>query len=179
MDILLEFCRVFGLETKLRVVVKFSLKDSSDLGIPRDHRIVAIVPAGKRPDVEWKHFAALAEALLSKEALLSIQLVATRLYEWIAKLQSELENLVFVKRSVDPLKLAGCLQNTELLIANDSDAVHMSVGMGIKTIGLHGPSDVNRIGPYPLSESRNGTINALGGDLASLSVDRVLEEVSR
>ena len=80
---------------------------------------------------------------------------------------------------MDPLKLAGCLQNTELLIANDSDAVHMSVGMGIKTIGLYGPSDVNRIGPYPLSESRNGAINAPGGDLASLSVNRVLKEVSR
>ena len=153
MDILLEFCRVFGSGTKLRAVIKFSLKDSSGLGNPQDHRIVAIVPAVKRPDVEWKHFAALAEALLSKEARLSIQLVATRPYEWISELQSELENLVFVKRSVDPLKLAGCLQNTELLITDDSDAVHMSAGMGIKTIGLHGLSDVNRVGPYPLSES--------------------------
>ena len=97
-DILLECCRVFGLETELRVVVKFSLKDSSGLGNPQNHRIVAIVPAGKRPDVEWKHFAAFAEALFSKEARLSIQLVATRPYEWITKLQSELENLVFVKR---------------------------------------------------------------------------------
>lgn len=137
------------------------------------------MPAGKRPDVEWKHFAALAEALLPKEARLSIQLVATRLYDWIVKLQSELENRVFVKRSMDPLKLAGYLQSTELPIANDSDSVHMSAGMGIKTIGLHGPSDVNRIGPYPLSESRNGAINAPGGDLASLSVNRVLKEVSR
>ena len=178
-DILLEFCRVFGFETKLRGEVKFSLKDSSDLGIPQDHRIVTIVPEGRRPDMEWRHFAALAEALLSKEARLSIQLVATRLYEWIAKLQSEFENRVFVMRSMDPLKLAGCLQNTELLIANDSDAVHMSAAMGIKTIGLYGPSDGNRIGPYPLSESRNGAINALGGDLASLSVDRVIEEIFR
>jgi len=178
-DILLEFCRAFGFEPQLRGAVEFSLKDSSDLGIPQDHRLVTIVAEGRRSDMEWSHFAALAEVLLKKNSLLSIQLVASRVYEWIAKLQSDFGNRVFVMRSKDPLKLAGCLQNTELLIANDSDAVHMSAAMGIKTIGLYGPTDGNRIGPYPLSESRNGAINAPGGDLASLSVDRVLEEVSQ
>ncbi len=179
LDILLEFCRVFGFETRLRGAVQFSLKDLTDIGIPNDHRLVTIVPEGRRSDMEWGQFAELAEALLVKDSLLSIQLVATRVFGWITKLQSEFGNRVIVMRTMDPLVLAGCLQNTELLIANDSDAVHMSAAMGIKTIGLYGPTDGNRIGPYPLSASRNGAINAPSGDLALLSVDRVFEEVSR
>gem|GEM_PF-4254827 len=45
----MELCRVFGLETKRRVVVKLSLKDLSDLGITQDHRIVEIAPALRIP----------------------------------------------------------------------------------------------------------------------------------
>lgn len=45
-------------------------------------------------------------------------------------------------------QLAYVIQNAEAVIGGDTGPVHLSAGLGIKTIMLMGPTDANRNGPY-------------------------------
>ena len=71
------------------------------------------------------------------------------------------------------------MQNSDILVSNDSDAIHMAEAIGIGSVGLYGPTDGIKIGPYPLSESRNCALNAPLGELSKLALDKVLDEVER
>lgn len=178
-DILLEFCRVFGFETKLLGSVQFSLSESQYIDRPEGEKRVTIAPDGRRPDMEWKSFQTLTATILKRNPSVSVRILTAKSLDWGDAFQKEFGNRVAILRSSDPLKVAGLLQSSDLLVANDSDAVHMAAAMGTKTIGLFGPTDGNKIGPYPLSEPRNCAINAPNGDLSALALEKVVEEVQR
>jgi heptosyltransferase-1/heptosyltransferase-2 len=44
--------------------------------------------------------------------------------------------------------LMAIIERCDLLIANDSAALHIGVGFGRKLIGLYGPTRIERVGPY-------------------------------
>ncbi len=178
-DILLEFCRVFGFETRLKGAVQLTLNQMGDFEKPRGKKLVTIVPEGRRADMAWDKIESLAKELLKEYPSVIVQVLAARPVDWVEALKKDFGERLRVSRTSDPLKTAGSLQNSDLLVANDSDALHMAAAMRIKTIGLFGPTDGNQIGPYPISEPGNCAINAPQGDLSNLSVARVLEEVQR
>jgi len=178
-DILLEFCRVFGFETKLKGTVQLTLSQMGNFEKPRGKKLVTIAPEGRRADMTWDKIESLAKELLKEYPSAIVQIIAARPIGWVEKLKNDFGDRLKVFRTSDPLKTAGSLQNSDMLIANDSDTLHMAAAMRVKTIGLFGPTDGNRIGPYPLSEPGNCAINAPQGDLSHLSVARVLEEVQR
>jgi len=179
-DILLEFCRVFGFETRLRGTVQFKLSHSQEFDRSRGTRRVTVFPEGRRPSASWGGFEALVlQILRQNQSGVEVEVVSSKTLPWVAHAQNELQGRLYSHVIADPLKLAGHLQNSDLLIANDSDAIHMAAALGISAIGLYGPTDGNKIGPYPLSEPRNCAINAPQGDLSRLSVAKVLEQVQR
>ncbi len=116
--------------------------------------------------------------MLERDSL-DIMVVGTRFFEWVNQLQKSYKDRVERVVTGDPLKLASLLQDSDLLVANDSDATHVAAAVGTPTVGLFGPTDGDRLGPYPQSEPRNCALNAPNGDLSALSVERALEEVFR
>jgi ADP-heptose:LPS heptosyltransferase len=64
-----------------------------------------------------------------------------------------------------------------LVICNDSGPLHLSAAMHRPVIGLFGPTDQERFGPYPLNKPRHTIIRAPEGKLDKLSTDVVLMEV--
>jgi ADP-heptose:LPS heptosyltransferase len=44
--------------------------------------------------------------------------------------------------------LMAVIERSRLVIANDSAALHMAVGMRRSVVALYGPTDVSRVGPY-------------------------------
>jgi len=85
-------------------------------------------------------------------------------------------------------QLMAVVEGAGLVVACDSAALHMAVGFDRRLVGLFGPTDVRRVGPYgrerdviqrvESSESLNHKDPALGAGLMSrISVDEVLEAV--
>jgi ADP-heptose:LPS heptosyltransferase len=45
------------------------------------------------------------------------------------------------------------LERSGLLVANDSAALHLGVGLGLPVVGIYGPTDPAEVGPYRRPES--------------------------
>jgi len=48
----------------------------------------------------------------------------------------------------DLLTLAGVLERCDLFVGNDSGPMHIAAALGVRTIGIFGPSSPERFGPY-------------------------------
>jgi|ETNmetMinimDraft_22_1059887.scaffolds.fasta_scaffold00013_15 heptosyltransferase-1 len=176
-DILLEFCRVFGFEPELKSSVRFEQKgedwreafSTTDKG-PR----VVIAPEGRRNSVNWPYFECLAKDALERFPNVRLRLVTQGSVPWAESLARHANDRFRHLRTHDWHRIASCIQNADLLIANDSDALQIAAATGIGTLGLFGPSDPNRVGAYPLSEPRNRALVAPGGELKNLKSSAVL-----
>ncbi|MCL6495482.1 MAG: glycosyltransferase family 9 protein [Ignavibacterium sp.] len=69
----------------------------------------------------------------------------------------DIDEAKFIKNNVndsilapetDIIQMAGLLSKCNLIIANDSGPMHLSAALGIPTIGLFGPTDPKKHGPY-------------------------------
>jgi len=69
------------------------------------------------------------------------------------------------------------IKMARLVICNDSGPLHLSAAMHKPVIGLFGPTDHERFGPYPLNSPRHAVIRAPNGKLNLLSHEIVLMEV--
>ncbi|MEM7682417.1 MAG: glycosyltransferase family 9 protein [Planctomycetota bacterium] len=50
-------------------------------------------------------------------------------------------------------RLSACLADARAVVANDSAALHIAVGHGRPVVGLYGPTDPKRVGPYQRPEA--------------------------
>lgn len=80
-----------------------------------------------------------------------------------------------------------------LVVANDSAPLHMAVGFDRPTVGLFGPTDPRRVGPYPPAHPRREVVRSADADadvsfkrralgdrmMRSISVDRVVAAIDR
>ena len=99
--------------------------------------------------------------------------------EWASDLKQRFGARVETVTTKNLLRLAGCIQESDLLVASDCDASHVSAAVGTGTVTLFGPTDPQLYGPYPLSDLRNQAIAAPNGDLAQLSLESVLKEIEK
>ena len=68
-------------------------------------------------------------------------------------------------------ELVGLLSLAELFIGNDSGALHLAACLGVPCVALFGPTDPMETGPHG---EGHAVLEAEGGDLGSLPVERVL-----
>jgi len=54
------------------------------------------------------------------------------------------------------------------VICNDSGPLHLAAALGVKTLGIFGPTDPRLFGPYPLNRPTNHVVQAPVGDLRLL-----------
>lgn len=182
LDILLEFCRVFGFETELKGSVRFSLREADRVGGPSSLSKpirIALLPEGRRERVEWGAFEALAGRLLERFDSLVVYIVSQGNNAWVNRLNQQWGDRVRKVGTSNVLRMAGCIQEADVMVANDCDGLQIGAAVGVNSIGLFGPSDPIRLGPYPLSNQRNCVLQAPEGDLKRLSVERVLEEIEK
>ena len=67
----------------------------------------------------------------------------------------------------------------EWVICNDSGPLHLAAALKVKTLGLFGPTDPRRFGPYPLNSPTNHVMQAPVGDLRLLSARDVYARFAR
>jgi heptosyltransferase-1 len=57
--------------------------------------------------------------------------------------------------------------------------MHLAASLGVRTLGIFGPTDPRRFGPYPLTAPTNHVIQAPVGDLKLLAAKEVFARFQR
>jgi len=174
-EILLQFLPLLGAEPKIQGSLKFNTQDFSQT--PLSHvteGAIVIFPDSRRKEKQWHGFEALTHWALRMLPQYTIVWSADR----SASEPCQLENKPrFIDlRGLLPIEaMPALIERARLVIANDSGPMHLAAAMGKPVLGIFGPTDPLRYGPYPLKHPNHHIIQAPGKDLSRLTVDTVSE----
>ena len=87
--------------------------------------------------------------------------------EQLAALETESHSLLTSPR------VSRLLARADWVIANDSGPMHLAAALGVRVLGIFGPTDPRLFGPYPLNAPSNVVVQAPVGDLKLLSAKEV------
>lgn len=130
-----------------------SVSSAADTGPGQHEQIVVLAPTSLWPAKRWpiERFRALADALIGSGRTRVVivggageRCQCAPLLE-LAKQDSRAIDLV---GGTSVGQLMAIIERASLVVANDSAALHMAVGLGRPIVGLFGPTDVSLVGPY-------------------------------
>lgn len=116
-------------------------------------RFGVLAPTSRWSGKRWppERFAALAEALL-RHGLEGVCVVGSAGEREqcgpLLSLAAREPRVMDLIGSTSVGRLMGVIARSSLVVANDSAALHMAVGLGRPMVALYGPTDVARVGPY-------------------------------
>lgn len=116
----------------------------------QDSLIVGIIPAGgwksKRCDaVKWVEIC----SALNEKYIVSFLILWGPGDEYDADyIKNHFPNNTILAPNTTVKQMAGLINNCNIIIANDSGPMHMAVALGIPTLGIFGPTDPLKHGPY-------------------------------
>jgi heptosyltransferase III len=124
--------------------------------IPGGGPVLAIGPAANWPGKEWRaeRFAMLAERLTARDGVLPEARVAVlAANQELAQAKPLLTAIPDTRRidlvgKVDLPTAAAALRRCSLFIGNDTGLMHLAAASGTPTLGLFGPSPVERYAPW-------------------------------
>lgn len=173
LDLMLQFCAVAGAEPRLTGPLRFRDLERLNLGFmdPRKgQRPILVFPDSGQDNKKWNGFSQLT-ALLIREAGRKVVWAGSH---YLPCRESFPEGaFVNLTGNTSLTSLPALLTKADWVISNDSGPMHLSAAMGLKTVGLFGPTDPRRFGPYPLKSPTNYAIQAPVGELALLSAKEV------
>ncbi len=180
LDILLQFCPVLGVKPELRGTLQFREVHNLQLRFA-DARAgvkpIVMFPDSRRAEKCWNGFKQLTELILREEK--------NRKVIWAGS------NYVHDRGSYPPPQFFNLTGNTSLVslpalitraewvIANDSGPLHLAAALGVRVLGIFGPTDPRLFGPYPLKAPGNVVVQAPVGDLKLLSAKDVYARFQR
>lgn len=175
-DILLEFLPLLGAKPEILGSLRF--QSDFPAACPPDveqGRPLVIFPSSARPEKEWPHFLEFTECCLRAFPDCPVvwagdKKIATEKLNG----HSHFYNLTGQTRLTE---LPALVRSARLVVANDSGPMHLAAAMGTDLVALFGPTDPRLYGPYPLTSPHHHVIQVEGGDLASLSPERVFQFV--
>lgn len=118
-------------------------------GVGEGDRLIALVPGAGWESKRWpeEHFAALADGLAD---LGRIVLVGSPSERPMAQRIQDLASVPLIDATgrTSLKQLAALLRCCQLTVANDSGPMHISAAVGTPVVGIFGPTDPHRTGPY-------------------------------
>ena len=173
---LLQFLPAIGLRSELRspIMIRGDQIDGLD---PRLAHVgpVVMIPNSRGPHKEWKQFPELATALLESSGKPFV--VWDSHLRWDDPPTCHPERFINLTQKTTLLQMVELMGRASLVIANDSGPLHIAAALGRPTLGLFGPTNPSRFGPFPLHAPQNHVLQAPGGDMRQLLVETVLESV--
>ena len=173
LELMLQFCEVAGAEPRLTGPLRFRDLERLNLGFmePRKgQRPILIFPDSGQDNKKWNGFSQLT-ALLIREGGRKVVWAGSH---YLPCRESFPEGtFVNLTGNTSLTSLPALLSKADWVVSNDSGPMHLSAAMGLKTVGLFGPTDPRRFGPYPLKSPTNYAIQAPVGELALLSAKEV------
>lgn len=179
LDILLQFCVAAGAEPRLTGPLRFRELERLNLSFmePRKGlRPVLIFPDSGQSNKKWNGFGQLT-ALLIREAGRKVVWAGNNYLPCRESFPAG--TFLNLTGNTSLTSLPALLTKADWVISNDSGPMHLSAAMGLKTIGLFGPTDPRQYGPYPLKSPTNYAIQSPVGDLRLLAVKEVFSLFNR
>lgn len=179
LEILLQFCTAVDAEPRLTGPLRFREIERLNLSFmePRKGlRPVLVFPDSGQSNKKWNGFAQLTTQLIREGG---------RKVVWAGNnylpCKESFPDGTFLNLTGNTslTSLPALLSKADWVVSNDSGPMHLSAAMGLKTIGLFGPTDPRQYGPYPLKNPRNYAIQAPLGDLNLLTAKEVFHLFNR
>lgn len=125
---------------------------------------VVLLPGAGRAEKQWPHFAELARRI-GRDAVVA----------WGPGEEALARNVgAELAPPTNFRELAQLLRTARLVIGGDTGPLHLAAALGTPVIGLYGPTDPRRNGPYGQLEN---VVRSPDGAMASIRVDDVLLKI--
>ena len=113
---------------------------------------VVLAPTSRWPAKQWPA-ARFAEVALAARAMdLAVAVVGSggerAQCEAVTALAGRDEGVIDLVGGTDVAGLMACIEGSRGVVANDSAALHLAVGLGRPTVALFGPTRMDRVGPF-------------------------------
>ena len=180
LDILLGFCPVLDAKAELRGELRF--REAADLNLgfiegTGGQKPVLIFPDSRRAEKRWNGFRQLTDLLLRDGSGRRIVWAGNNILSYRENFpEGQFLNLT---GNTSLASLAALVRRADWVICNDSGPLHLAAALGVKTLGLFGPTDPRLFGPYPLNSPTNHVVQAPVGDLRLLTARDVYARFAR
>ena len=137
---------------------------------PFDKGAILLFPNSRGPKKEWPYFYELTCALLERTDKFCVWIGQ----KWSKQVPQHPRFINFIgKTKLSDLPLL--IQNASCVIANDSGPVHLAAALNKPLVGIYGPTDGLRYGPYPIQQ--HCVLQAPSNDLKQLPTATVLKAI--
>ncbi len=180
LEILLQFCPVLEAQAELRGELRF--REAADLNLGfvegnRGQKPILIFPDSRLDEKRWNGFRQLTDLLLRDGSGRKVLWAGNNLLSYRENFpEGQFLNLT---GNTSLASLAALVRRADWVICNDSGPMHLAAALGVKTLGLFGPTDPRLFGPYPLSSPTNHVVQAPVGDLRLLTARDVYTRFAR
>ncbi|MBI5768243.1 MAG: glycosyltransferase family 9 protein [Verrucomicrobia bacterium] len=179
-DILLQFCPVLGARPELRGTLRFREVDSLNLRFADSRggqKPIVMFPDSRRAEKCWGGFKQLTELILREDKARKVVWAGGNYVpDRHAFPAAQFFNLT---GNTSLVSLPALIKRADWVISNDSGPMHLAAAMGIKVLGIFGPTDPRLFGPYPLNAPTNFVVQAPVGDLKLLTAKEVFARFQR
>lgn len=140
----------------------------NEISMIENQPYAVIAPTSRWPAKRWpiNRFAALIDPILERGFKTIIIIGAETERDQCIPVLEKCENVKIIDLvgSTTIGQLMAVIQAADLVIANDSAALHIAVGFNRRYLALYGPTAIDRVGPYPLDTSRKWIIQNISKD---------------
>ena len=171
---MIPFVEEFGVKhIHDRLSVDFKACDhpySLDVGnLATSKRYIVLFPESRREEKIWPHFRRLTQKLAQTE-LVSILIAGNHP-------DDQFQDCVDLRGKVSLRELPDLVGEATLVVSNDSAPLHLASAVGCPLIGLFGPTEAMRYGPYPQSEPNATVISSPTGQMKDIALSKVFQAV--
>lgn len=172
-DILLQFCPVLDAKPELRGKLKFSDVEKLKPGFPdaEGEPPILIFPDSRRAEKKWGGFMLLTQLLLRTNRKRRVIWAGNNYIPDKGNLPAT--RFLNLTGNTSLVALPALIQSSDWVISNDSGPMHLAAALGVKTMGIFGPTDPRLYGPYPLTSPTNVVVQAPAGNLKLLQAKEV------
>lgn len=178
-EVLLAFKEALGLKPELTGKLRFpksklttqnkDLLDQVTAGgkLP----LITLFPESRRPEKEWPRYLELARKLRdSGQAAVAVASV-------LADKENDWQGMAHLGGKTELAELPALIEASAVIVTNDSAPLHLASALERPLVGLFGPTNPVRFGPYPVDSPHAKSIRAPQNDLAQLTVEAVQNEI--
>jgi len=179
-EILLQFCPLLGAKAELQGRLQFREIAGLNLDFvlgPSRGRPIVIFPDSRRPERNWPGFKQLTDLILREDR--SRRVVWAGAHYVPDKDAFPPGQFLNLTGNTSVVSLPALVGHASWVIGNDSGPLHLAAALGLPVLGIFGPTDPRRHGPYPLLAPTNHVIQAPVGDLRLLPAKEVYARFQR
>ncbi len=173
-DILLQFCPVLGAKPELRGTLKFREVDSLNLRFAAGRggsKPIVMFPDSRRAEKCWSGFKQLTEMILREDKTRKVVWAGSNYVHDRGAYTAE--QFVNLTGNTSLVSLPALIKRADWVISNDSGPMHLAAALGVRVVGVFGPTDPRLFGPYTMTAPTHVVVQAPVGDLKLLTVKDV------